>query len=182
MSWGTAGSLQGPFNYCVCSRNQPAWGLPLRQWGGSGPAHTVSGGRGSQESGTSCDLASWTKVVHHLVRLRADSAGTPERAGQHDCPSGSHFGQVACVACQPPRSRAGRTSTGVFCPVQTMGIRRNKGGNCLPWVPSLCLLWLLPPRSSITLRLHVHSGLSFKPLRTARLCSSCVFNEDQRSR
>ena len=182
MSWGTAGSLQGPFNYCVCSRNQPAWGLPLRQWGGSGPGHTVSGGRGSQESGTSCDLASWTKVVHHLVRLRADSAGTPERAGQHDCPSGSHFGQVACVACQPPRSRAGRTSTGVFCPVQTMGIRRNKGGNCLPWVPSLCLLWLLPPRSSITLRLHVHSGLSFKPLRTARLCSSCVFNEDQRSR
>ena len=81
MSGGTAGSLQGPFNYCVCSRNQPAWGLPLRQWGGSGPAHAVSGGRGSQESGTSCDLASWTKVVHHLVRLRADSAGTPERAG-----------------------------------------------------------------------------------------------------
>ena len=107
MSGGTAGSLQGPFNYCVCSRNQPAWGLPLRQWGGSGPAHVVSGCRGSQESGTSCDLASWTKVVHHLVRLRADSAGTPEKAGQHDCPSGSHFGQVACVACQPPGAGLG---------------------------------------------------------------------------
>lgn len=153
---GTAGSLQGPFNYCVCSRNQPAWGLPLRQWGGSGPAHGVSSGKGSQESGTSCDLASWTKVVHHLVRLRADFAGTPERAGQHDCPSGSHFGQVARVARQPPGSRAGRTSTGVLCPVQPAGTRRNKGGTCLRWVPSLCLLWLLLPGSRITRRLHVH--------------------------
>lgn len=41
--------------------------------------------------------------------------------------------------------------------VQPAGIRRNKGGTCLPWVPSLCLLWLLLPGSRITLRLHVHS-------------------------
>lgn len=82
----------------------------------------------------------WTKVVHHLVRLRADSAGTPERAGQHDCPSGSHFGQVAHVARQP-REQGWEDLYGCVQPAGIPGGIR-AGPVCLV-CPASALLWLL---------------------------------------
>lgn len=101
MRWGMAGSLQVPFNYCVCSRNQSAWGLPLRQWGGSVPAHGVSGGRGFQESeaeGSLCRNPREGGAAWHRESLRTVSpcgASVPWAQGWED--------PYGCVLLWPAR-------------------------------------------------------------------------------